>query len=85
MLINLVLGVWRSGKQLLACKKGASSELLSAVGLIAITVGIIALVGPTLHTQISTMVNNALGAAADIFQGTWGGGPISPPTIIPPQ
>jgi len=80
MLINLALNMVRSGKQLLACKKGASSELLSAVGLIAITVGIIALVGPELRTQISTMVNNALGAAATIFQGTWGGG-----TIIPPQ
>jgi len=79
MLINLALNMVRSGKQLLACKKGASSELLSAVGLIAITVGIIALVGPTLRTQIYTMVNNALGAAATIFQGTWGGVPIIPP------
>jgi len=80
MLINLVLGVWRSGKQLLACKKGASSELLSAVGLIAITVGIIALVGPQLRDQIELMVTDALGAASGIFRGTWGGG-----TIIPPQ
>ena len=80
MLINLVLGVWRSGKQLLACKKGASSELLSAVGLIAITVGIIALVGPELREQIRLMVNAALDAATDIFQGTWSGD-----TIVPPQ
>jgi len=80
MLINLVLGVWRSGKQLLACKKGASSELLSAVGLIAITVGIIALVGPQLRNQIGSMVTDALGAASNIFRGTWGGGTIiSPP------
>ena len=74
MLINLVLGVWRSGKQLLACKKGASSELLSAVGLIAITVGIIALVGPLLSEQIRLMVTDALGAASGIFQRTWAPG-----------
>jgi len=58
-------------RRLLACKKGASSELLSAVGLIAITVGIIALVGPSLRTQVSTMVNSALSAASAIFTGTW--------------
>jgi len=78
MLINLALNMVRSGKQLLACKKGASSELLSAVGLIAITVGIIALVGPQLRNQIGSMVNNALDAAATIFQHTWGVGTTPP-------
>ena len=74
MLINLALNMVRSGKQLLACKKGASSELLSAVGLIAITVGIIALVGPLLSDQIEVMVRDALGAASGIFQRTWAPG-----------
>ena len=59
-------------RRLLSCRKGASSELLSAVGLIAITVGIIALVGPQLRTQVSSMVNSALAAVSTIFQGTWG-------------
>jgi hypothetical protein len=35
-------------------------------------VGIIALVGPQLRTQVSSMVNSALAAASTIFQGTWG-------------
>jgi len=74
MLINLALNMVRSGKQLLACKKGASSELLSAVGLIAITVGIIALVGPQLRSQIQLMVTGALDAAVGLFQDTWGVG-----------
>jgi len=74
MLINLALNMVRSGKQLLACKKGASSELLSAVGLIAITVGIIALVGPQLRSQIELMVTDVLGAASSLFRGTWSDG-----------
>ncbi len=71
-MFNFVSQVGSSLKRLLACKRGASSELLSAVGLIAITVGIIALVGPVLRTQIVGMVNSALAAASAIFAGTWG-------------
>lgn len=72
MLMKTMFQAVSSAKRLISCKKGASSELLSAVGLIAITVGIISLVGPELRNQVSNMVNNALAAASTIFQGTWG-------------
>ncbi len=71
MLNNLVVKMYLKVTDLLECKRGASSELLSAVGLIAITVGIIAVVGPELRTRIVNMVNGALLAAGTIFAGTW--------------
>ncbi|MBT9153304.1 MAG: hypothetical protein DDT35_01536 [Firmicutes bacterium] len=52
---------------LLRCKKGASSELLAAVGLIAITAGIITVVSPVIRTNVSTIVTNVLARASTLF------------------
>jgi uncharacterized membrane protein YbaN (DUF454 family) len=63
MLVNTV----SQFKRLLSCKKGASSELLSAVGLIAISVGILVVVSPILSTQVRQLVTNALTHASTLF------------------
>ncbi len=72
MLNNLVVKMYLKVTDLLECKKGASSELLSAVGLIAIAVGIIGAVGPLLEARIESMVTNVLSAASAIFTLNWG-------------
>jgi len=52
---------------LLECKKGASSELLAAIGLIAITAGIITVVSPVIRTNVATIVTNVLTRAQTLF------------------
>jgi len=52
---------------LLRCKKGASSELLAAIGLIAITAGIITIVSPVIRTNVNNIVTAVLARASTLF------------------
>jgi len=53
-------------KSLLKDKRGAN-ELLATIGIIAITVGILVAVSPTMRTTISSMITNALNSASNFF------------------
>jgi len=67
MLNNLVTKVYIKATELLRCKKGASSELLAAIGLIAITAGIITIVSPVIRTNVLAIVTNVLARASTLF------------------
>ncbi len=67
MLNNLVIKVYIKATELLRCKKGASSELLAAIGLIAITAGIITVVSPVIRDNVRDIVTNVLTRASTLF------------------
>jgi|GEM_PF-986044 len=67
MLIKIVNKGYLKATSFLRCKKGASSELLAAVGLIAITAGIITVVSPVIRTNVSTIVTAVLARAQTLF------------------
>lgn len=68
-LINLI----NRTKGVLRCEKGTSNELLTAIGLISITVGVLSVVSPTIRTTIQQVTTDALNAAATLFRTTTGG------------
>jgi len=67
MLTSIITKACIHGRKLFACKKGASSELLAAVGLIAITAGIITVVSPVIRTNVSNIVIAVLARAQTLF------------------
>jgi len=72
MLNNLLTKLYFKSAELIRCKKGASNELLTAIGLISITVGVLSVVSPTIRNTIQTIVTDALNAAAALFRTTTG-------------
>jgi len=68
MLTKIITKAVSSGRRLLGCTKGASSELLAAVGLIAITAGIITVVSPTIRTNVGNIVTAVLARAQTLFE-----------------
>jgi len=67
MLRNTLNKAYSRALGLLRCNKGASSELLAAVGLIAITAGIITVVSPTIRTNVAAIVTSVLARAQTLF------------------
>jgi len=67
MLTSIITKACIHGRKLLACKKGASSELLAAVGLIAITAGIITVVSPIIRDNVRDIVDVVLARAQELF------------------
>jgi len=72
MLNNLLTKLYFKAAELIRCRRGASNELLTAIGLISITVGVLSVVSPTIRTTIQTTVNDALNSAATLFRTTTG-------------
>jgi len=73
MLNNKMIELYFSARKLLLCRKGTSNELLTAIGLISITVGVLSVVSPIIRTTIQQVTTDALNAAATLFRGTTGG------------
>jgi len=67
---RLINSVYFKALELVRCKKGVSNELLTAIGLISVTVGVLSVVSPTIRTTIQGIVNDALNAAATLFRAT---------------
>jgi len=72
MLNNLLTKYYFKAAELIRCRKGASNELLTAIGLISITVGVLSVVSPTIRNTIQTIVTDALTAAGNLFRTTTG-------------
>jgi len=72
MINNLLTKLYFRASDLIRCRKGASNELLTAIGLISITVGVLSVVSPTIRTTIQGIVTDALNAAATLFRTTTG-------------
>jgi len=72
MINNLLTKLYFKTMELILCRKGASNELLTAIGLISITVGVLSVVSPTIRTTIQGIVTDALNAAATLFRTTTG-------------
>jgi hypothetical protein len=73
-MFNEVLNrLYFAARRFLLCKKGTSNELLTAIGLISITVGVLSVVSPTIRTTIQQVTTDALNAAATLFRTTTGG------------
>jgi len=61
--------------ELIRCNKGVSNELLTAIGLISITVGVLSALSPRIRNGIETITQQALDNALNIFRQTTGGTP----------
>jgi len=72
MITNLLTKLYFKASELVRCRNGASNELLTAIGLISITVGVLSVVSPTIRTTIQGIVTDALNAAATLFRTTTG-------------
>ncbi|MDK2794342.1 MAG: hypothetical protein PWP75_971 [Caldanaerobacter sp.] len=66
MIRNMLMKVQNMVRKFLKDRKG-ESHLLSVIGMIAIVVGILVVVSPTIRTSTANMVTNALNTASGFF------------------
>lgn len=66
MIKAILVRVQNFSKAFLKDRRGAN-ELLATIGIIAITVGILVAVSPTMRSTVSSMITNALNSASNFF------------------